>query len=56
MKIKNARLVAWGLSMSLTLTYLAYFLDFSEDFYVLAGIGIVVFGIWASNLLFKIKK
>lgn len=51
--MKNAKVVAWGINLSLGLSLATSLLGLHEDFYILAGLGFFVFGIWASVVLFK---
>lgn len=49
--MKNAKLVAWGIIGSLGAAALATITE-TEALYSIAGIGYVVFGIWAAVILF----
>jgi hypothetical protein len=51
--MKNAKLVAWGILISIGLSVVTGVADLSEDFYTFAGLGFFVFGTWASVLLIK---
>jgi len=54
--MKNAKLVAWGLILSIGLSFVTAIFELDEDFYTLAGLGIMVFGVWSSIILFKNAK
>jgi len=51
--MENAKLVAWGIVLSLGLTILTGLEFFGEDAYTLAGLGFFFFGVWASVILFN---
>lgn len=53
--MKQNQLVAGGLIISLAIGILAAVLEpyNSDNWYVLAGLGLYVFGIWASVILLK---
>ena len=53
--MKNAKLVAWGLILSVALAVLTGIGEPVEEdfFYMISGLGFFVFGIWASVILLK---
>jgi len=51
--MKNAKLVAWGIVISLVIALLTALELIGEGGYTLAGFGYVFFGIWAAVILFK---
>lgn len=52
--MKNAKLVAWGMIISLSIAFLTMLEAFDATTgYGIAGIGMWVFGIWASIILLK---
>lgn len=53
--MKNAKLVAWGIIISLGLAVLTAILELSDSVYTISGLGFFVFGIWASVILLKNK-
>lgn len=51
--MKNRKIIAWGLVVSIGLAFLAGLMDANDSFFTLSGLGLIVFGIWASVVLFK---
>ena len=55
--MKNRKIIAWGLVISIGLAFLNGFSGGESDgLYMLAGLGMMVFGIWASVVLFKYEQ
>lgn len=51
--MKNKNLVAYGMIISLSIAVLTGMEAFGEGAYTIAGLGMFVFGIWASVILLK---
>jgi hypothetical protein len=49
--MKNRKVIAWGIISSISLTFLNAFMEGSDGLYAIAGLGMIVFGIWASVVL-----
>ena len=54
--MKNAKLVAWGMTISIGIAVLNGISVEADSIYTLAGIGMLAFGVWASVLLFNHKE
>ena len=56
--MKQYKLVAWGIIASLGLAFLTGFGMFGdgEVAYQVAGLGMFVFGIWATVIMFSLNK
>ena len=52
--MKNRKLVAWGIIVSIAIAFINEIaFDANDGLYTLAGLGFMVFGIWASVILLK---
>ena len=54
--MKNYKLVAWGIVGSISVAFIEAILEVNDNLYTLAGLGYMVFGIWAAIILFNLKK
>ena len=55
--MKNRKLVAWGIIVSIGLAFLnALAFEGNDGLYELAGLGFIVFGIWASVILLQYEQ
>jgi hypothetical protein len=52
----NAKIVSVGLISVIVMAMITGILELNEEFYTLAGLGFLVFGIWASIILWKLDK
>ncbi len=53
--MKNKNTVAWGMIISISIAILTGIEFFGEEGYSIAGLGILVFGIWSSIILLNHK-
>ena len=54
--MKHRKLIAWGLILSIGLAFLNAFMGEVEGLYALAGLGLIVFGIWAAVVLLRYEQ
>ncbi|MEK7549170.1 MAG: hypothetical protein AAB496_01625 [Patescibacteria group bacterium] len=51
--MKNRKIIAWGMIVSISLAFLNAFGGETDGLYQLSGLGMIVFGIWSSVILLK---
>ena len=51
--MKNAKIIAWGLIISISIAILNGASLDADEIYTLSGLGMIGFGIWASIILLK---
>jgi len=56
--MKHTKLVAWGLSIPMSIALLSgmFGVDIEGTFFLILGSAMVVFGYWACVILFKYKE
>lgn len=54
--MKNRKFIAWGILVSIALAFINAFSGDTDGLYTVAGLGMIVFGIWGAIVLLNYEQ